>query len=86
MYRVWPRQARMGARPRTDSGSFSNFYNQITVYLKVSVGPEEANCHSNFNDNALAQAQENDESLNQDLKWIRNKRVPKKDDLQGLPH
>ena len=56
---------------------------QITVYLKASLGPKEDNCHSDFNDNALAQAQENDESLHQVRKRIRNKCVPTIVKLQG---
>ena len=58
---------------------------QITVFLKDSVGPTENDCNSDFKDNALAQAQEADESLHQVRKWIRNKRVRKNDELQGLP-
>ena len=55
---------------------------QITVFLKASVDPTENDCNSVFNDNALAQAQEADESLHQVRKWLRSKRVLKNDELQ----
>ena len=58
---------------------------QFTVFLKASVDPTENDCNSDFNDNALAQAQEADERLYQVRKWIRSERVPKNDELQGLP-
>ena len=63
---------------------FRNSPVQITVFLKASVDPTENNCNSDFNDNALAQAQETDESLHQVRKWIRNNRVPRSDERQGL--
>ena len=57
----------------------------ITVFLKTPVDPKENDCNSDFNDNALVQAQEADESLHQVRKWIRQSRVPRNDELQGLP-
>ena len=75
----------MGASTPTDSGSFSYSRFQITVVLKTLVDLTENDCNSDFNDNALAQAQETDERLHQVRKWIRSKRVPKNDELQELP-
>ena len=58
---------------------------QITVFLKASVDHTENDFNSDFNDNALAKAQEADESFHQVWTWIRSKRVPKNDELEGLP-
>ena len=75
----------MGASMPTDSGSSSYLPCSNHRFLKASVGPTEDNGNSDFNDNALAQAEENDESLHQVRKWTRNKRAAKIDELQGLP-
>ena len=49
---------------------FRTYPVQITVFLKAPVDPTENNCNPVFKDNALAQAQETDESLNRVRKWV----------------
>ena len=75
----------MGASTPTNSGIFSYFPCSNYRFFKASVDPTENDCNSDFNDNALAQAQEADESLYQVRKRIRNKGLPKNDELQALP-
>ena len=76
----------------SNGSKYANWFRKFFVlpcsnyrFFKASVDPTENDCNSDFNDNALAQAQETDESLHQVRKWIRSKRVPKNHELQVLP-